>query len=233
MTESATNNNTEQLQKLIDAGVDWSADREAITSQEINKWRFYTIITGVFSAALVLCLVLLLPLKKVDLQVIEHDRSTGRTEIMQKLDKTTLTQKDAVIRYQLNKYVLAYERYFHADHDERYADVAAMSSKAVYEEYDKEHTRKNESSLLNVLGEQAKIDVDIKSISELPESPGTWIVRFDKTLKYSKAGVRPQRVPYVGTYSIRFVNKERSKDELLRNPLGFEVVARQVTKEAV
>ena len=215
--------------EVIDEALSFSADLKAEEQVKINRWKLIALFLGSIAFLLATAITLMMPLKQTIVKVLEYDRTTGRTEIQQIAETNKIREIELVKHYNIHKYVKATENYFFHDHDERFAIVAAMSSKEVYQHWQEENTKRNPNSLYNVLGDTASIKVDVKSIQKLENQDDTWIVRFDKELKDNNVGSKPKRVPYIGTYAIRFINDAAPPEDAKEsNPIGSEFYARQI-----
>lgn len=201
---------------------------------------FYSCLATMAIFALSLALMYLAPLKTVEPYLIRVDSSTGIAETLSRNDlhnaKWSQSEREAIDRYFLTKYVNAREQYNYALRNQNYLDVSTMSTPAIAEVYQKSANRDNPKSPLNILGRDKVADIKIKSIS-WPKSDSdepVAYVRFIRQIKDLSSATPRQFAPehLLATINYKYINAEITNEARQINPLGFLVTAYQITEEA-
>lgn len=178
------------------------------------------------TAGLTTALVLLIPLKEVVPYTIEVDRLTGETQVRKPLSDGSFTQKEALTKYWLIKYVKARLGYDRQDIENSYDLVKMMSDKREFSRYDKIFDPSKENSPFQVYGDKNTVVARIKSVSFLDSDTATIRVDLIETIND-----RPKPSPWVVTISFQFTLEPRSEEERFENPLGFQATKWRIDEE--
>lgn len=230
----------DNFEKYQSAAVDW--DNSNFRRQRAISFAMwtYSCLATIAIVALALAITKLAPLKTVEPYLIRVDSSTGIAETLTKNDlhnaKWSESEREAIDRYFLTKYVRAREGYNYALRIQQYLDVSVMSSAVIATAYQQYANRDNPNSPLNLLGRNKIAEVSIKSIS-WPQSndPQTKVayVRFLRQVSTTEnTGERFQPEHLLATINYRYISAEIDNEARQSNPLGFQVTAYQVTSEA-
>jgi len=175
-----------------------------------------------------LAVVLLTPLKRVDVVPVVVDRSTGEAHVVSQLTAQTISQQEAVRKADLATYVIARESFDRALLRQFYATVQGESTEAVLKPYAAQfQTGIPDSVYTKYAG--ATRSIDVRSVVLLGDALGQ--VHFTATL--TKAANAPLTENYIASVGFQYVADERGFAERLRNPLGFVVTSYRVDQESL
>jgi len=213
--------------KLIEDGKTWDQDVNARLRASKNRAWFVTLLMSGVAGLSLICLILLIPLKKTEVVTVSVDRSTGYMEVVKTVQKGTLSEDEAVTQANIVKYVTDRETYDPQDIEQNYYNVTAMSSGKALEDYQAiwAQTSTNETPSEKYGFELTK-KVQIKNISFL--APKTVQVRFAVKVE-SAAGVETEHKVAVMTFD--YVQRPSKLQEIFQNPLGFKVSKYRVDQE--
>lgn len=187
------------------------------------------IIAGVAGSIAILCLIallILLPLKTVEPYVVTVDRQTGYMEVTRQLADGELQQDEAVIQFNLVRYVTARENYNPPMLEQNYRLAQSLSSDEAAKEHKALWDAANPDNPSAIYGYNGTIDTRIKSVSLLNERTAS--VRFERELNMH----RKRTVSHWNAIiTFRHSNKPVSMEERFVNPLGFEITSYRLTQE--
>ncbi|WP_020211028.1 virB8 family protein [Gilvimarinus chinensis] len=184
------------------------------------------VVFGCIACGLVVALIMLIPLKEVVPYTIEVDRITGETQVKKPLSDGNFTQKEALTKYWIIKYVKARLGYDRQDLEAQYELVKMMSEKRAFALYDDAFDPKKPTSPFQVYGESNTVKPRIKSISFLDSDTATIRVDLIETINE-----RDEVSPWVVTMSFQFTLEPRSEAERFENPLGFQTTKWRIDEE--
>ncbi len=215
-----------QQEQYYEAGEVW--EQEIYLSLKTSRNRAW-IMSGILGGIAVLCLIALiivLPLKSVEPFVVTVDRNTGYTEVTRPLGEGTLQQDEAVIQFDLVRYLNARETYNPAVLEQNYTLAQSLSSGTAAKEHKALWDAANPDNPSAVYGRGAAIDVRITSVSLLNERTAS--IRFQRELRQNTT----QSVTHWNAIlTFRHNTKPASMEERFMNPLGFEVTSYRLTQE--
>jgi type IV secretion system protein VirB8 len=218
-----------QLAKEV-SGLDFEAEiaRRSYRSERI-AWGLvvvFALIAGLCAGAV----MLLTPLKQTVPYFVYVDKETGVQQAVVVEDPQKITESEAVTRYWLNRYVLARERYVYRLLQEDYEFVMATSEIPVGKEYSRQY--EGPDSRAEQIKETVEERINILSVQVVPGARGRGTVRFQKITW--RMGLRePESVKtYVADLAYTYKNVSQwSGQDLLKNPVGFTVLAYRITQE--
>jgi type IV secretion system protein VirB8 len=220
---------------LADIGArEWEHIAHSSVVVERNRWFVATIVLGLAVVASVAAIAVLLPLQRlVPLAVAIDSRSGLITAVEYGRDVSDLTQKEAVQRSDVAKYVVARETYDPLDLATAARIVRVMSDAPVLRQYEDELSQFNESSAVRRYGSKVRRRVDISTVVPLPNTPATFQVRYVVTEEYPGSQTQPVERPYVSTVSFRYSDRPLSNEDRILNPLNFRATGYRRDQEII
>lgn len=220
---------TAQLSREV-SGLDFEAEiaRRSYQSERI-AWALvivFALIAGMCAGAV----ILMTPLKQTVPYFIYVDKETGVQQAVVVDDLQKITESEAVARYWINRYVTARERYVYRLLQEDYELVVATSEVPLAREYSKQYEGSN--SRAEQIKETMEERINVLSVQVVPGDRGRGTVRYQKITW--RMGLRePESVKtYVADLAFTYKNVSQwSGQDLLKNPVGFTVVAYRTTQE--
>ena len=193
--------------------------------------KFAWIISGVMASIAffaILALVLMLPLKKTEIVVISHDKNTGHMELATGLNQrgVQLTQEEKVIKFELMRYLNAREGYFYPVQQEKYNLVMALSNGRAANEYAAIWDITNKQNPSVIYGNDATIDVRVKSIV-VEENIAQ--IRFERRLSFHKQLTVSHWIAVI-KFDHHLQRSSNMKD-IAVNPLAFTVTDYRLEEE--
>lgn len=172
------------------------------------------------------------PLKTVEPYLLEVDSVNHEVTIRRPLDKPVVSQGEEVDKFFIAEYVRAREGYDWGLAQRNYDTVKSYSDKSgsVFAEYD--NFIKSSKSPLEILAENARVVVDINSIT-LDERTSTATVRFAKTViaRDGKPSIMIPTTWWIATLSYGYPNPKLKPEERRLNPLGMVIPSYQLVQE--
>lgn len=198
-----------------------SWDRERFVAADRSK-RLAWIVAGTASVIAVVgvaSVAMLSPLKTVVPYVVTVDRSTGATEVTQRLrgDKT-ITYDEAVRKYFLASYVRAREGWIPQARQEFFNQILALSAPEEQRRWISFYKKDNPDSPQNQLTAGDTVFVAVRAVSFI--SPNVAQVRFTKRLERDGQATE---TPAIATITFDVLSKPESEAGRYANPLGFQV----------
>lgn len=191
-------------------------------------------ISVLISLILAVAVALLTPLKTVEPYLLYVDRSSGHAEVRQPLSGSASSFGEATDMYFIREYVTARESYDWNLAQRHYDTVKAFSdikdAPTTWNEYSK--FMKSDKSPLQLLADNAKVDVKITSTS-LDLDTSTATVRFSKTV-IGKDGLPDSMIPktfWIATLKYQYPETKLEAEERRLNPLGMKIPAYQTVQE--
>lgn len=222
----------DDIKHLIQQGADWYQDRyEAIL---VERKRYFLLLVICF-IALVISLVanlLLSPLKTAVPYVIQIDKSTGITTILQPASAKSLQQQEAVTTYFLFKYLNARMSYDYALRLSNANTVRALSSATAYRQYAQHMDTANPESPIHQYKNNSTISVHIESYS-FPYPDIAEIHFYTRIYNSGESSEsKTNRQYWLASIKYTYANVSLSlRDRENINPLGFFVTNFQLSQE--
>lgn len=214
--------------------VGWGAERDARLRVERNAAWWVAGISALTAMSMGIAIAFMAPLKQSVPYLIEVNKLTGEAQVIDAVNRRSIDYDELNAKYWAAKYVTARESYFYTLLQTDYDSVFAMSTSDVASQYNKIFEGGNNKQAM--LGASVEERVEILSITLEKATPGVnldrAVIRFKKTSRQVDRGLDTGSGQYVSTLSYRWVPNRTGKEvDLLRNPLGFEVVAYRVDEE--
>jgi type IV secretion system protein VirB8 len=208
---------------IFTKGSTWEADRIAdlIRSRKI-AW-FYSALFALCFAGAAVALAMLSPLRRTVPYVVKQDSQTGNLEVLQPFDNRAIGSQELLNKYWAQVYVTAREQYNWYLVSSDYDRVASLTDPAIFNEYASQYS--GEKGLDKVFGSKTERRIKVLSINPSPTSPGTMVVRFERTTMSNGSMVEAPTY-FVANLAFQFKPKAFGAEaDLIRNPLGYLVYA--------
>lgn len=227
------NINSEPIEELLQKSRTF--ERDIIVNIQRSK-KLAWIIGSMFflySLALTLAFVVLLPLKEKQPYVIRIDNNTGYTDIIPSLTDQTFTPDEALDRFWIANYVELREKYVYETLQQDYERVQLYGSQNVNRQY-LDYFKSNDAPH-KLYGSNSSIEVKILSIN-LGESTGeeltkTAIVRAELTKRNLLTNEKKLKRIFITVSYDYNPNIELSLKHRTTNPLGFRILSYTVDIE--
>lgn len=204
-------------------------------NEEINKsskraW-IVAFISLIMTLFLGFALMLLTPLKTVELMVVKVDKN-GFVDIITKLDEQVITTDEAIDKSFVNRYVKTKEQYYFETLNADFETVQMFSAQKVQKDYVESMTNK-QNGKATVLGDKHSIEVKILSIvlsNKNGERMAT--IRVETTKKTKNSNTDEKDIKVI-TLTYEYLPIKQNASLRLENPLGFIVNSYRVDEEII
>lgn len=163
-------------------------------------------------------LIMALPLKKYEPYMIVVDRSTGFVEVKRPVAEGVLSQNEAVTMFNVVRYVNARETYDPRALKDNYDLAQVLSTSVASQDLTDMFSPANPKNPIQVLGRQATVAVNIKSVT-FPNDH-TALVRFSTDEKTS-TNVTTRN--WQSLIRFKYTSTPATNELRFQNPLGFQV----------
>ena len=216
------------------AAREWEYQTHGAVVVERNRWFVATIVAALIAAGAVGAVVALLPLQKLVPMAVTIDSRSGLvTAVEYGASVAELTQKEAVQRSDVAKYVVARETYDPMDLATAARTVRVMSDANAWRQYEDELSQFNESGTVRRYGAKLRRRVEISTVVPLPNAVNTYQVRYVAVEEYPGSQTQPVEKPYVSTVSFRYSERPLSNEDRILNPLNFRATGYRRDQEIV
>ena len=199
---------------------------------ERNRWFVATLVAGLIAAGSVAALAMLLPLEKLVPLAIAVDSRTGLvTSVEYGKSVSELTQKEAIQRSDVARYVTARETYDPQDFSTHVKMVRVMSDGNVWQQYADDNSQYNAASAMKRYGYKVRRRIEVNTALPLPNAANTYQVRFVAIEEYPGSQMLPVEKPYVATVSFHYSERALSNEDRMLNPLNFRAIAYRTDQE--
>ncbi|MDE2562814.1 MAG: type IV secretion system protein [Sphingomonadales bacterium] len=186
------------------------------------------VVMGLLAIAAVGALAMLVPLKQVVPYVIQVDRTTGQTRVVNAMTgKNPVSYDESLKRHMIAQYVESREGWVPLAENEMIHTVELMSADEEAHRFDIWFRKTNPQSPQIRFANVPFVKVEIRAISFI--NPSVAQVRYDQTV-YQHTG--PAEVGrYIATLTFRITSKPPLDADLQIDPVGFEVTNYQTSPE--
>ncbi|RBQ32265.1 conjugal transfer protein TraJ [Arcobacter sp. FW59] len=209
---------------------DYDVARSYIIDKSNKRaWRI-TYISLTLTVMLGIAIMLLTPLKTVELLVVKVDKN-GFIDIVTQLDEQVITTDEAIDKSFIYRYVKSKEQYYFETLNQDFETVQMLSSPNVQNKYIKEMTDK-ENGKANILKDKVAIETKILSIvltNKSDEKIAT--VRIETVKKARNNEKEIEKEIKVVTLTYDYLPIKQNASLKLENPLGFVVTSYRVDEE--
>lgn len=218
---------------LEDQGAkEWEYRTHAAVEVERNRWFVAAILAGLVAAAAMAAVAMLLPLQKLVPLAVTIDSRTGIvTSVEYGRSVAELTQKEAIQRSDVAKYVVARETYDPLDLSTNGKLVRVMSDGSVWRQYEEEGSPYSESSPMKRYGSKVRRRIEVSTVLPLPGSENTFQVRYVAIEEFPGSQTMAVEKPFVATVRFRYSDRPLSNEDRILNPLNFRAVAYRKDQE--
>jgi len=211
-------------------GREWEYLAHGAVEVERNRWFLAAIVAGVLAAVAMGAVAMLLPLEKLVPLAVTVDSRTGLvTSVEYGRSVAELTQKEAIQRSDVARYVTARETYDPRDLATNAKLVRVMSDGNVWRQYEEETSQYNETSPMRRYGYKGRRRIEVSTVLPLPDSANTYQVRYTAIEEFPAS--QPIEKPYVSTVSFRYSDRPLSNEDRILNPLNFRALAYRKDQE--
>ena len=216
-----------------DAGArEWEYFAHAAMEVERNRWFVATLVAGLLATAAVVALAMLLPLEKLVPLAVTVDSRTGLvTSVEYGRTAKELTQKEAIQRSDVAKYVVARETYDPLDLATNAKLVRVMSDGAVLRQFEEGGSQYNEASPMKRYGGRTRRRIEVSTVLPLPNAENTYQVRYSAIEEVIGAQAAPVERAYVATVRFRYSDRPLGNEDRILNPLNFRAVGYRTDQE--
>ncbi len=202
----------------------WDADRERLLSDSAKRAWKVSIAASVLAALACSSLLLLIPLKRTEPYLIRVDTTTGAAEVVPSY-VGTMELPETVLRHFVTEYVTLRERYVPALAESDYEQIGAYQSAGMNQAWASAWVKTNPDSPLNRYSDDARVTVQVRSVSFLRrERSGLAVVQV-RILRSTQAiaGAEEKVEHFVATMTAQFLAPSTDTHLRALNPLGFRV----------
>jgi len=211
-------------------GHEWEYLAHGAVEVERNRWFVAAIVAGLLAVGAIAAIAILLPLQKLVPLAVTVDSRTGLvTSVEYGRSVSELTQREAIQRSDVARYVTARETYDPQDLATNAKLVCVMSEGGVWQQYQDETSRYNEASPMRRYGFKVRRRIEVSTVLPLPNSRNTYQVRY--VAIEESPGSQAVEQPYVSTVSFRYSDRPLSNEDRILNPLNFRVLAYRRDRE--
>src|SRR5258708_14137167 len=213
---------------------EWEYFAHAAMEVERNRWFVATLVAGMLATGAVAAVTMLLPLEKLVPLAVTVDSRTGLvTSVEYGRSVKELTQKEAVQRSDVAKYVTARETYDPQDLATNTKLVRVMSDGNVWRQYEDEISQYNDSSPMKRYGFKVRRRIEVSTVLPLPNNANTYQVRYAGIEESLGSKGMPVEKQHVSTVSFRYSDRPLRNEDRILNPLNFRAVAYRRDQELV
>jgi type IV secretion system protein VirB8 len=193
---------------------------------ERNRWFLATIVSGLIAAGAIAAVAMLLPLEKLVPLAVTVDSRTGLvTSVEYSKSVSELTQKEAIQRSDVARYVIAREIYDPQDLATSVKLVRVMSDGNVWRQYEDETSQYNDASPMKRYGAKVRRRIEVSTVLPIPNNANTYQVRYAAIEESLGPQAMPVEKQYVSTVSFRYSDRPLRNEDRILNPLNFRAVA--------
>jgi len=215
----------ELLAEYFNAAASWDADRVAQAQRSCRRAWQVAAAGWICALATAACLILLMPLKRVDPFVVRVDNTTGVVDVVPVYSGEGRVEQ-SVTRYFLAHYISICERFNFATAESDYEECGAFHSAQRNQAWYALWNPNNPGSPLNVHKDGSTVRVQVEAVSFFQRASGVTDLAQVRYLKAERAGGGADERISHWIATIQYAYTPPSRDPRVRrwNPLGFKVV---------
>lgn len=227
-------------QSEADGSKHWYQDKYQHVLVQRNMLALLSLVALVVALVAVFAVARLAPLKSVEPYLLQIDERTGITQAVTPALAGNYMASEAVDKYFIAAYLRAREGYNPAIRNANDNIVRLMSSQGVFYQYRRTINPADKNSVTARLGAQGQRDINIISAQYISapsaaaikagtRQPRIMQVRLITTERMPNAADVSTR--WVATITFDYTDLKITEAEKLLNPLGFQVMNYQITRE--
>jgi len=209
----------------------WESNRVANALASKRRAYAFLVFTIVVCCLQASALVLLMPLKHIQLEAIVMDKSQGTVEPLQRLEIVQANLDEVFTKKFISDFMLARESYSFDTAELLYFTAAAFMSPALQTQWSSHWMPQNPNNPLTVYKNLTTVRVLINSITLHTKESGRKdiaTVRFKKTVSSGDISITHA---YVATLVYAYVSAPTAEAIRRINPVGFQVTEYRVDDE--
>ena len=227
-------------QSVSDSSKHWYQDKYQHVLVQRNVLAVLALVALLVALTSVFAVKRLAPLKTVEPYLLQIDDTSGIVQAVEPAQRNAYAASEVVDRYFVSRYIFARESYNFSVLRTSYEIVRVMSTPDLFYNFRRMVDPSNENSLAAVLKTTGQRDVKFVSISYIhnPPLPNGEVEKTPAKIMQARIIVS-DRLPnstdtqtrYVVTITFEYAKLDLNQEEMLINPLGFQVLNYQIQKE--
>lgn len=212
-----------------DNALDFETSRNYLISKSNQRAWLVAIISLFVTVLLVIAIVVMLPLKRVDVVAVKVDKN-GFVEIVTNLQEEVMKTDEAIDKHFIARYVKTREQYYYNTLNQDYERTQMLSSKLVSDNYIKFMTA-DKTGKYETLKNKFEIEAEILSIV-LNDSNGTKTstIRVQTKEKDLTTSNVQENIKVI-TLTYDYLPMKQNSKSRLENPLGFVINSYRIDEE--
>jgi type IV secretion system protein VirB8 len=212
-----------------DNALDFETSRNYLISKSNQRAWLVAIISLFVTVLLVIAIVVMLPLKRVDVVAVKVDKN-GFVEIVTNLQEEVMKTDEAIDKHFIARYVKTREQYYYNTLNQDYERTQMLSSKLVSDNYIKFMTA-DKTGKYETLKNKFEIEAEILSIV-LNDSNGTKTstIRVQTKEKDLTTSNVKENIKVI-TLTYDYLPMKQNSKSRLENPLGFVINSYRIDEE--
>ena len=212
-----------------DNALDFETSRNYLINKSNQRAWLVAIISLFVTVLLVIAIVVMLPLKRVDVVAVKVDKN-GFVEIVTNLQEEVMKTDEAIDKHFIARYVKTREQYYYNTLNQDYERTQMLSSKLVSDNYIKFMTA-DKTGRYETLKNKFEIEAEILSIV-LNDSNGTKTstIRVQTKEKDLTTSNVQENIKVI-TLTYDYLPMKQNSKSRLENPLGFVINSYRIDEE--
>ena len=212
-----------------DNALDFETSRNYLISKSNKRAWLVAIVSLFVTVLLVIAIVVMLPLKRVDVVAVKVDKN-GFVEIVTNLQEEVMKTDEAIDKHFIARYVKTREQYYYNTLNQDYERTQMLSSKLVSDNYIKFMTA-DKTGRYETLKNKFEIEAEILSIV-LNDSNGTKTstIRVQTKEKDLTTSNVKENIKVI-TLTYDYLPMKQNSKSRLENPLGFVINSYRIDEE--
>ena len=209
--------------------LDFETSRNYLINKSNKRAWLVAILSLFVTVLLVIAIVVMLPLKRVDVVAVKVDKN-GFVEIVTNLQEEVMKTDEAIDKHFIARYVKTREQYYYNTLNQDYERTQMLSSKLVSDNYIKFMTA-DKTGRYETLKNKFEIEAEILSIV-LNDSNGTntSTIRVQTKEKDLTTSNIKENITVI-TLTYDYLPMKQNSKSRLENPLGFVINSYRIDEE--
>jgi type IV secretion system protein VirB8 len=209
--------------------LDFETSRSYLINKSNKRAWLIAIVSLFVTVLLVIAIVVMLPLKRVDVVAVKVDKN-GFVEVVTNLQEQVMKTDEAIDKHFIARYVKTREQYYYNTLNQDYERTQMLSSKLVSDNYIKFMTA-DKTGKYETLKNKFEIEAEILSIV-LNDSNGTKTstIRVQTKEKDLTTSNVKENIKVI-TLTYDYLPMKQNSKSRLENPLGFVINSYRIDEE--